>query len=875
MLVDLVDRLSRVPSGDRRVASELHRLFVEVDAATAARLAHVLAVSFRVANLSEQAARVRSLPGHDEDGDGLAPTLERIRAEGVPAEVLRDMLGRLELRPVFTAHPTEAARRSVLSKLHEMAELVEELDHAAGPRRTGIERRLAELVDLLWQTDDLRQKPPAPEDEAAAVIYYMDELARVVLPEILEDLERQLADAGIELARTARPLRLGTWVGGDRDGNPRVTPAVTLRVLAVQHHRAVESLSAAVEHLMWDLSCSTQMVPVFPRLAASLAADRAALPEVHQHFGELFAAEPYRLKCAYILERLRNTGLRVARREEHRAGRDYRDVEELLAELGLMEESLLQNRGELVARGSLRRVTRMAAAIGFHLAVMDIRERSDKLHAVLESLFGQLDDLPVPYHSLVGAARTKVLAAELGRRRPLTAPNTVLEANEEATMETFTAIRTALDSVDEDCIESYVVSQTHGADDVLAAAVLAREAGLIDVHRGVARLGFVPLFETIDDLCGAGQILDELLSDSAYRQVVSLRGGLQEVMVGYSDSNKEAGITTSQWEIHKAQRRLRDVAHRHGVVLRLCYGRGGTVSRGGGPTHDAILAQPFGVLEGPVKITEQGEVISAKYALRPLARRNLEVALAATLSASVLHRQSRLPLDLLERWDEAMDVVSESAARAYRSFVSSPEIGDYFFSSTPVESLDSLNLGSRPSRLGDGRSLDQLRAIPWVFGWTQSRQMVPGWFGLGSGLLAARRAGLEDDLRAMHASWHYFRTFVSNVELMLAKTDLGIAARYVDCLVDPVHAHLFDVVVAEYERTVEEVLWLTRQRRLLDREPELQRALEGRRSYLDPLGHLQVAILARLRQSSGPSPHLTRALLVTVNGIAAGLQNTG
>jgi phosphoenolpyruvate carboxylase len=817
---------------------------------------------FNLANVAEQVDRTKVLAEQRETiGSWISRTIDRIlkvqeATKDFDKKELQEWLDNFSVRPVFTAHPTEAARRSVLSKMTTIAQLLEQPD---SPTKS---ERLAETIDLLWQTDELRLGRPEPLDEAVNSIYYLDELLQETVPEVLASFANEVRRLGVELSPNAKPLSFGTWIGGDRDGNPNITADVTKSAILLQNSHFTRAINRHLDELRQTLSISTKLIGVTKELEASLAQDLEKLPEIEARYRRINVEEPYRLKATAIGHKLLLTQARHASGLPHFSGRDYKNTSELLQDFEIMHASLLANNGELIANGLLNRIYRTISAFGLTHATMDIREHSGVHRNLLTQIYGELSSSQISEELKSQGKKEIKNLDEVGKK----------------CFDTFVTVNELIDRFGSEVIESYIISMTKSADDVLIAALIAKHAGLLslDDKKAFAKIGFVPLLETVAELRAAGEILDTLLSDKNYRQIVSLRGELQEVMLGYSDSNKDAGITTSQWEIHKAQRKLRDIAIKHGVKLRLFHGRGGSVGRGGGPTYDALIALPWGSIDGHIKMTEQGEVISDKYGLPALAKENLELTLAAALEATVLNRKPRQAAGDLNSWNECMDLISDSAFATYRKLVDNPDLPAYFYQSTPVEQLGNLFLGSRPSRRPDASAgLDSLRAIPWVFGWTQSRQIVPGWYGVGSGLKAAREAGKTELLQTLLKEWHFFKTFISNVEMTLAKTDLEIAERYVKSLVDPSLHKIFDQIKTEFELTVKELILMTGETEILGNQPILARTLQVRDTYLAPIQLLQVSLLARVRSQQQVDPVLTRALLLTINGVAAGLRNTG
>ncbi len=840
------------------------------------RLVRCFTLYFHIANTAEQHHRVaRDFGSPDYDTEVV---LRRALQSGVGPPQLRAFYDNLHIRPVFTAHPTEAARRSILSKHQALDDALAHWHDNVGSERSqrAVRQRMAELIEGMIQTDELRLDRPDPLDEARNVVYYLELMFHDTVAAAVDGFYYTLAQAGMPGDQgPTSPIRFGSWVGGDRDGNPFITSRVSRSILGLQNERALRLLAEEVREVSSELSQSSKIVEVSPELATSLEADRGLMPEVWDEYYRLNAEEPYRMKCAFIYQRLQNA-LSVARSWEPPAGPSYANLRELIDDLSLMHRSLRTHSGTRVAGGQLQRLITNAATFGLTLAQMDIREDSSVTTGAAVELL-TIAGVPGVDDSTSPDDLARIMAAEFAGRRPLSGAATRPSPATREALDVMQFVRDAQDRFGAEAVDTWIVSMTGHACDLLAIQLLAKDIGLNYPPEDIARLKVVPLFETIDDLRGAASIIDAYWSIPTVRRIVELQGDVAEIMVGYSDSNKDGGITTANWELYQAQRAILDVATKHGISVMFFHGRGGSVGRGGGPTRDAIVALPAATVNGRIKITEQGEVISDHFGNQSIAASQIDLFLASVTEASLLHDQPLHDEATNARWSGTMDRISTLAFAKYRSLVERDGFVEYFLTSTPVEELGEMNIGSRPARRrGPVAGVQSLRAIPWVFGWTQSRQIIPGWYGIGTALEQACNEGLGGQIDEMFGEWRFLQTIVSTVEMALAKTDLEIAARYVRELVPP-HLHaIFDEIRDEHARTLAQVKRLTGQAELLDKFPVLQRTLRVRAPYIDPLNYMQVLLLRRMRQQ-GPDhdPLLRRSLLLTINGIAAGLKNTG
>jgi len=845
----------------------------------AEQLSRAFAFYFELTNLAETNHRKRRRVSAQLSGEAakqrgsLRGTLHAMKQAGIPAEEALKRLGEIFIMPVFTAHPTEIARRSVLFKRRRMGDFLEKLDRipVADEELARLQNELTAEVTTLWQTDEVRTRRPTVDDEIKMGLDYYDVSLFATLPTLYAEIAAALeSEYGLRMGVSDLPLVLGfgSWIGGDRDGNPYVTPEVTRTAIASARRRVLNFYGEQVQDVINLLTSSAQQVAVSEELQARLNTYLTTLePSGVEPFGSIFEYEPYRRYMVCIKARLLVTAGEFPEQDSLEVKLSglpaYCSADELVEELQMVRRSLQQNAGQRLAETLIDPLLLLVRTFGLRLHTLDIRQHARLHRKALEETAGW--------------------SVENAKSVPVGFSPQTLDV-----LETFRTIAEVKAGCSPEAIRQYVISGAAGVDDVMAVLWLARYGG-VNVEGAGTDPGLmpVPLFESIEDLQNAPEVCRALWADPEYRKLVESWDNTQEIMLGYSDSNKDGGMLTSTWEIFRAHRALHEVAHEAGIRLRLFHGRGGTVGRGGGPTHRAIYAQPMGAFDGGYRITEQGEVLNWKYGDEVLAERNLELMIAASLDA-LARPNARLIAsgkavdcgpsgELLPEWEAAFSEMSEVAEKFYReNILDDPEVFYFFETATPMAELEHAKIGSRPTRRSGKRNFADLRAIPWVFGWTQSRLLVPAWFGVGRALTAyAEKPGGPELLRAMMLKFPLFIDLIRNVELALAKADMGIASLYASLVPEEdVRERVFSKFTAEYERSLKAVLAVTNQHELLESNAVLARSIKLRNPYVDPLSLLQVDLLRRKRAGEN-TPEVNRAISGTINGISAGLRTTG
>jgi phosphoenolpyruvate carboxylase len=839
---------------DDGLMAQAREIIGGVPAEDAYRITKAFAIYFELTNLAEtnhrkrrrRAARLQA--GRSPAEGSFRGTLARLRSGGLASGTVLEALRKVKVTPVFTAHPTEITRHTIRLKRRRIARLLEKLDQVPLARADaiGYEAQILAEITALWQTDEVRLKKPTVRDEIHMGLDYFPMVLFETLPRLYDELEDSVRDVyGVHADKVRIPevLEFGSWIGGDRDGNPFVTAHCTRDALRMARHVIIDHYVGEITRLVGQLSMSLRRIRASEALVRRVREYESSLGEEHSRWKRITEAELYRHFLDFVAARLRYS------RDSSAHKLAYESAQEFENDLIIMAESLCANRGDRLAELLIDPLVRKVHTFGFHLHGLDIRQHARVLTQGLSDM------------------ASGVVAGGSG-----TLPSQTAEL-----VETFRAIAELKKNQAPQAIRNFIVSNTQSEEDILAVVRLASVCG-VSVEGTGDDPGLTPvaLFESIEALRGASTVMRSVWESAEYRPLLDSWGRKQEVMLGYSDSNKDGGMLTSTWELHKAQRDLHQAARECGVHLRLFHGRGGTVGRGGGPTHAAILAQPAGDFSGEIRITEQGEVLTWKYSDPVLAEWNLEIMIAACLEALV--SPTRPPAGVAQRWDEAMETMSQDAFAFYRKHIAeNPEVLEYFEQATPVNELENARIGSRPARRTENRSLEDLRAIPWVFGWMQSRHAVPAWFGVGRALerFAGRGAECERLLKEMMQGFPLFSGLVRSVEIAMAKADMTIARLYAGLVADQsLRDRVFDILYEEFMRTRTQILALTGQSELLENNAVLFRSIRLRNPYVDPMSLIQVDLLRRKRAGT-PDSFLDYAIGATMNGIAAGLHNTG
>ncbi|MBR1148681.1 phosphoenolpyruvate carboxylase [Bradyrhizobium sp. AUGA SZCCT0431] len=878
---DLVERIRQTSirfhrDDDKPARRELEQILDSMSISQTVRIVRAFSYFSHLANIAEDQNNIRQMrartgPGGAPRASMLAQTLAHARTAGISAADLRKFFESAQVSPVLTAHPTEVRRKSTIDREMEIAALLDRKERVQlTPEEVeASDEQLRRAVLTLWKTNLLRRTKLTVLDEVANGLSFYDYTFLHEVPRLHCALEDRLNEGDSSRGELASFLKMGSWIGGDRDGNPFVTADVVRGTLKLQSSRVLRFYLEELHLLGAELSMAAHLADVSKDLR--LLAERSPDKSPHR------SGEPYRLAVSGIYARLTATATRLdveTRRPAVGEAAPYADVAEFKADLDILYRSLISNNSGVIARGRLRVLRRAVDCFGFHLASLDIRQNS----AVHERTVAELIDAAMPgmsYLALNEEARIALLVKELGNARPLTSAFVKYSEETIGELALFHAAADAHARYGSAAIPQCIISMCKGVSDMLEVALLLKEAGLVRPS-GRCAINIVPLFETIEDLQGSSGIMDRILSLHDYRKLVDSRGAIQEVMLGYSDSNKDGGFVTSGWELYKAEIGLIEVFERHHVRLRLFHGRGGSVGRGGGPSYDAIIAQPGGAVNGQIRITEQGEIISSKYSNAEVGRNNLEILTAATLEASLLQPKHSAPRP---EYLKAMEELSALAFRAYRGLVYETEgFADYFWGSTVINEIATLNIGSRPASRKKTREIEDLRAIPWVFSWAQCRLMLPGWYGFASAVetwIAEHPEQGMPFLQELYREWPFFRMLLSNMDMVLAKSSIAIASRYAELVPDvALREKIFGRIREEWHSCIGLLLKIMQQERLLQSNPLLERSIRNRFPYLDPLNHVQVELLKEHR-AQNPDEQVLRGIQITINGVSAGLRNSG
>lgn len=890
-LLDIVEKIREMSKSLRaqfvpEIYEEFKNTIRNLEPGVRHHVIRAFAIYFQLVNIAEQNHRIRRKRDYEHSsGESVQPgsiesIVQELRGKNLPVGEVKEILQSISLELVMTAHPTEAMRRAILDIHLRISNDVMKLDNPTLTyrEREQLREKLVGEVLTLWQTDELRNRKPTVIDEVRNGMYYFDETLFDVLPEVYHELERCLNKyyPG-ETWHVPGFLRFGSWIGGDRDGNPSVTANVTRETLGLQRQLAISKYEEALRELMAHVSFSHNIVNVSQELLDSIQSDRERM-ELKQADVWRNEKEPYRIKVTYMLEKIHNTGNGLVDESQK-----YTSPEQLIRDLQLIESSLRSHFANFVADNYVAKLIRQVELFGFHLATLDIRQHSKEHENAMSEILAKMSITP-DYGALGEEEKIALLTDILNDPRPITSLYLEYSDSTQECLNVYKAVADAQKEFGRNCIQSYLISMSQAASDLLEVLVFAKEAGLYRREANgtvTCTLQSVPLFETIDDLHAAPDIMKTLFGISAYRDSLDPNAPLQEIMLGYSDSNKDGGMLTANFELRMALRNITAVGKANGVKLKFFHGRGGALGRGGMPLNRSILAQPADTLGGGIKITEQGEVLSSRYSLQPIAYRSLEQATSALITAAVLARNPQSHPSEPE-WDGIMRLISENAQRKYQDLIfRDSDFLTFFKESTPLPEIGELNIGSRPSKRKNSDRFEDLRAIPWVFAWTQSRYLLPAWYAAGTGLQSFVQ-GKADNLRKlkeMYEQWPYFRSMIDSLQMALAKADLLIAKEYGRMIKDQkVAQRIFGLIEQEYELTSKLILQISGQQDILDNVPVIQESIRLRNPYVDPLSYLQVELLTELRSlrdQNGDDAELLREVLLTINGIAAGLRNTG